>query len=177
MGGADAGVGIFQRVADGGVDAEAADGFEIDVGLRFAAWDFVPADELREVFHQADLLEALAGDLIARGGGNAEGDFPRGKGGEDFVDAGLEGKAVAGDVVFENFAAIEGGGLEVEAGAKFFLEHDAAGAIGAADHGVEDVVGHFVAMEAGGFVPRDAGDALGVEHEAVHVEDDAEHRR
>jgi hypothetical protein len=89
------------------------------------------------------------------------------------VDAGLERQAGALDYFFEDDA---GGGvdaLEIEAGAEV-LAHEIAGvALGAADHEREDSVRHLVTGGARGFLPGDPRDALGVDHEAVHVEDNA----
>ena len=173
VGGADAGVGILERVAGGGVDAQAAHGLEEDVGFGFAARDLVAGDDDNEIFEQADRLEPLRGDGVARGSGDGEWNFARGKIAEQFEDAGLEREAVALDDFLEENA---GGGvdaLEIEAGAEV-LAHEIAGiALGAADHEREYGVGHLVAGGARRFLPRDPRDALSVDHEAVHVEDDA----
>lgn len=172
-GGADAGVGILERIAGRSFYAEAADGFEVDVGLGFAAGDFVAADEDGEVAGEADLLEAEARDGSARGGGDGERDAARGKVVEDFADAGFDGKAVLLDVIIEESVAFMRCGFVVEAWAEGFAEEVDAGLMRAADERCEEGVGHGVAVEEGGFLPGDAGDALGVEDEAVHVEDDA----
>ncbi len=173
VGGADAGEGILERVARAGVDAEVADGLEKDVGLGFAACDLVAGDDGGEVFEEAHRLQALRGDRITRGSGNGQRDSLRGEIVEQLADAGLERQAIALDDLFEENA---GGGvdaLEIEAGAEL-LAHELAGiALAAADHEREEGVGHLVAGGAGGFLPGDPGDALGVDHEAVHVEDDA----
>jgi hypothetical protein len=76
--GADAGEGIFERVAGLGVDAETPRGLGEDIGLRFAACDLVAGDDDGEVFEQADRLKALRCDRIARGSGDGERDVPRG---------------------------------------------------------------------------------------------------
>ncbi len=172
VGGADAGVGVFERVAGGGFDAEAADGFEIDVGLGFAAGDFIAADEDGEVFQEADLFEAAAGVVVAGGGGDGERDAARGEVVEDFADAWFEGKAVLQNVILEEFVAFLVSGLEVKGGTKGGRHEDEAFVVGATDEGGEERIGHVVTEKEGGFLPGDAGDALGVEHEAVHVEDD-----
>ena len=173
MGGADAGVGIFQGEAERCVDAEAADGFEVDVGRGFAVGDLVAGDEDAKIFEEVDLLEALAGDGVAGGGGDAEGHFPDGEIVEQFADAGLGGEAMLRDVVLIDEAAGVVGFFEVEAGAEGGVEEIGAADFAVADHGLEDGIGHVVAGAAGGFLPGDFGDAFGVEHEAVHVEDDA----
>jgi len=172
-GGADPGMGILERVTGACCYSEAANGFEVDVGLRFATGDFVAADKNGEVTEETGLFEAQARVGGASGGGDGDGDFARGEVVEQFADAGFDGEALLLNVVFEKRVALMGSGFVVEAGAEGFAQEGDACLMCAADQGGEEVVGHGVAEKKSGFLPGDLGDAFGVEHEAVHVEDDA----
>ena len=172
--GADAGEGILERVAGAWESMprrRTASRKMSGSGLPRATWSPVTTP-VKNFSSPTDSRRWVATGLRVEVA-TARGMFCAERLGKQFADAGLERQAVALDDFLEENAGRGVDALEIEAGAEM-LAHEIAGiTLGAANHEREDGVGHLVTGGARGFLPGDPRDALGVDHEAVHVEDDA----
>ena len=172
VGGFDAGGGIFEDEAGGGRDAKAGGGGEEDFGVGFAAGDVRASDDGLEAGGQAEGVEAelrvFAGGAGAEGAGEAEG----GGADEGFADAGDGLDAAGADAVavagFFFFA--EGDGFLLADGPAEEVADDGDGAEAA----FADVVGvgHGIAMGGGSLAPGFDVELVGVDDDAVAVEDE-----
>ena len=166
----DSGQGIFQDEALGGFYVEPAGGEEEDVGSGFAVFDFVAGGESVEA--RIEVAEIGDGMDALRGGGDGFADRQGVKVVEEFDEAGLTGDAVKRDMRVPMMGDAFPQFFEGEVGAPAFAHKAGAVDSGAADEGEEQLVVDFVAEVATGVLEGDARDGFGVEHEAVHVEDD-----
>ena len=173
LGGLNSGVRILERKARGGVNAKAPDGFEVNVGSRLAVGDFISGDQNGEVAEEVRLLQAEARGGITGGGGDGERDPSRREVTKQLVNAGFERKPVLTQVIVVEDVAGAARGLVVKLAPESGAKKRRGIAIPAADEGSKKSIGHVMSRGPRGLLPGDPGDALGVEHQTIHVKDDA----
>ena len=171
MGGTQAGFGVLKDATVLWDNVEKRGGAEVNVGRGFAVLDLVATDDGAEKRAQAGVVKLALGALGARGGGDGTGPAAAFEPREQFDCARLDGDA-AGE---EGLVVGVGPGDEAGDG---FLEAEALDEAGAdvgpaaANH-FEKNVGREGEAEVGGArVEGGVGEALGVEEQAIHVEDE-----
>ena len=170
-GGADgcqADVGVFVGAAVCRGDAEAAGGFEVDVGSGFLAGDVFGGDDGLEEVGNAHVAEGLGDDVAGASGGDGHAEFAVVVAG-DFGD--LFDGADFRDHFLEGGVFLPGNGLEVKLHPLFSAEYfqDVNGWDAA--QGVKAVLGKVESVAVGDFLPDAPVEGHGIGQRAVAVED------
>lgn len=97
----------------------------------------------------------------------------RGKMADEFKNAGFKRDAVTGDMVFVVEVAEPVDFLEIESRTQLFPQEPGAILFAAAYHQAEKIVIDLKTGVTGDLLPGRFRESLGIEHQAVHVEDDA----
>ena len=170
--GADAGLRVLQHEAVPRGFAQPLRCREEDVGLGLAARDFVAAHQRDEAGQERGARELGLRAVAARGRGHGLGDALPVEPVQEFEQARLEGDAFALDdrVVRRVPRAHQVGGRVVVA--VVIRDDRLAVAEVAADHRLRERQVELDAECPGRVDPRLRRQPLGVEHQAVHVEDD-----
>ena len=175
-GGFDACVGVFDDDAEMGVDADGGGGVEEDVGRGFAVLDVGGGgDGVEERGEACQFHDEI--DIGAVGGGtDGAGDVGVAEGGEERADAGERFDAGGADgVAVEGFLAEpegrDGGGV---AGGGPWCEVRDDAVVAHAEGGFEEAGREWLAEFGGEEVPCGFVSGVGVDDDAVPVEEDAE---
>ncbi len=162
---------VFQSQAVGGRETQGLGRLEVGLGMRFAAGLDVLGDQGGEAADQAARPKVPLDRGQAGRGGDGAGQARFGQVVEDFHHAGLQGDA--GRHVFVGVGA---DGLrprgEVEPLAEVFHHDLVAGRILQADHPLEGGEGQLAADSRGGMLHGAEDHRLGVDQQAIHVEND-----
>ena len=171
-GGDDAGLRILQDDAVAGRNTEPLGGGKENVGRGLASRDLVAADQRSEAMQQSDTIELGARALAPRRGRDRGGDAALVEQIQDVIEPGLERDPFGGDdrVVIGRPGA--GQCVDRIVGPVPVADQRDAIAEAASDHLAAELEVELAAQAARGALPCAQRRTLGVEHQAVHVEDD-----
>jgi len=167
-----AGGAVLEHDAVGGVDDQSTSGFQKDIRRGFAVGDLVAADQGVNALDQAGLGEVALDGAPARGAGDGARDFHLIQPVQHLDQAGFERDAVLGHIGVDQFARVHGHLVDGKLRAKHLHQMSAPARLRQAERAHVNLRGHVVAAGQAGLGHAALGDHFGVEHRAVHVEDD-----
>lgn len=177
-GGVDPGRGVLDGEAFGGRNAECGGGVKVAVGEGFGAFDVVGGCDGAEVVVHADRLEHGDDDGGTRAGADGEGDA-RGGERDGFGRAGLHGVSALGDAFGHEgtFAGEEFVGEVIgEGGVVPAGDGDEGAFVASTDDAVDELLmGEGPVVGGDGFADGPLMEGLGIDEDAVEVEDDGSH--